>query len=128
MKANCALLALWLLVGCATADETAGPIYSPTDVLAATKELDGREIAVRGWIGGCGPTDNRVCGLHSNRRAAIGPEPLEWPLPIDLSALETSLEARQVIARGTYVVTCRDTETTICPDYDGYFQVHSIED
>ena len=128
MKAGSALLGVWLLAGCATADETGERIYTPAEVLAATKDLDGREIAVRGWIGGCGPNDNRPCGLHSNRRAAIGPNPSEWPLPVDLSALETSRRVRQVIARGTYVVTCRNSETTICVEYDGHFQVASIED
>ena len=126
MKAGSSLLGLWLLVGCATADEPAAPIYSPSEVLAATKQLDGRGIAVRGWIGGCGADDNRICGLFSSRRAAMRSS--EWPLPIDLGALEAPREVRQVLAHGTYVVTCQNTETTICVEYDGHFQVASIED
>ena len=128
MTARSALLGLWLLGGCATVDQTAAGVYTPSQVLAATKDLEGREIAVRGWIGGCRADENRICGLYTNRRSAVGPRPSEWPLPIVFNEANTPRIVRQVVARGTYVVTCRNTETTICVEYDGHFQIHSIED
>lgn len=128
MKPALALLAVCLVSGCATTANPAARTYSPSEVLGATKELNGKEILVRGWIGGCGANDNRICGIYSNRRAAIGPEPREWPLPIDFGVEDTPVSVRQVLARGTYVVTCKNDETTVCVEYDGHFQLASIED
>ena len=90
-------------------------------------QLDGKEISVRGWIGGCQPSDNRVCGLHSSRRKAIGPKPKDWPLPVRFDG-QFETHVREVVAHGVYKVTCRTDQSTICLEYDGHFSVKSIED
>ena len=129
MRTKVALLGLAVtLAGCASAPLRTVEAYSPSEVLAQTEELDGKEISVRGWLGGCKPTDNRICGLYSNRRAAAGPQPQEWPLPIELTDDSISDRVRPVIAHGRYIINCRNTETSICVEYDGYFQVDSVED
>jgi|GEM_PF-2179800 len=127
MRAVLALL--FVTSACATAHENVKtPVFSPSEVLANTKELDGKEILVRGWFGGCKPNDDRICGLYSSRHNAMGPRPLEWPLPIAVDDVSSSLNVREVVVSGRYVVTCRNSAITICLDNNGYFKVLKIED
>ncbi|UIP06732.1 hypothetical protein LY632_13815 [Erythrobacter sp. SDW2] len=117
-----ALSLVALLGACQTTDLglTARALTVPS-LLARFEVLDGQEIWVRGWVGGC-EIEYQVCGLFAHRSQAK-----RGVINNSAHAIKTDKgvhlpEEGKILLKAKVVVTCRNDKNTICVDRVGYLE------